>query len=95
MVKYLQQRYDVSAEESVCLFDDDNDLSMAQQCGTRMLPGLTSDSVRRGALENPDWIVASKAGEGVFAIEELLEALLQRVRREKAATEDAASLSVA
>ena len=76
VVKYLQEKFGVSEGESVCLFDDDNDLPMARRCGTCMLPGLTSASVRRAALEHPDWRVATKVDQGVFAIEELLEELL-------------------
>ena len=75
----------VSAAESACLFDDDNDLPMAQQCGVQLLPGLTSKSVERAAAEHPEWHVAPSAGQGVFAIEECLELLLARVRREKGA----------
>jgi len=45
---------------------------------------LSRDQVRRAAAENPSWQVASNAGEGVFAIEALLERLLRRVRAEKA-----------
>ena len=44
-----------------------------------------SDAARHAAEENADWLVASRAGEGVFAIEECLEMLLARVRAEKAA----------
>mmetsp|Transcript_37547 Transcript_37547/g.62167 ORF Transcript_37547/g.62167 Transcript_37547/m.62167 type:complete len:335 (-) Transcript_37547:308-1312(-) len=81
-VIYLQKRFGLRPEECVCLFDDDNDLGMAQQCGVHLLPALTSRSVERAAAENPTWQVASRSGEGVFAIEELLEQLLQRVRAE-------------
>ena len=85
-VAYLQERFHVRRDECACLFDDDNDLPMARLCdGARLLPGLTSDSVRRAAEENADWVVASRAGEGVFAVEECLEMLLARVRAEKAA----------
>ena len=35
-------------------------------------------------MEHPEWQVASRSGQGVFAIEECLELLLERVRREKA-----------
>ena len=82
-VCYLQQRYGLAPEQCVALFDDDNDLPMARQCGTQLLPGLTSKSVARAAAEHPEWQVASRKGQGVFAIEELLEGLLQRVRRER------------
>ena len=80
-VAYLQRQYGLAPEECVALFDDDNDLPMAQQCGMQLLPGLTSDSVRRAAAEHPEWVVASRAGQGVFAIDELLEGLLAAVRR--------------
>ena len=83
VVKYLQEKFGVSEGESVCLFDDDNDLPMARRCGTCMLPGLTSASVRRAALEHPDWRVARRVDQGVFAIEELLEELLAQVRAER------------
>ena len=84
VVAYLQGKFGVSKAESVCLFDDDNDLPMAECCGSHLLPALTSDSVRRAALEHPAWWVAPSAGQGVFAVEECLERLLERVRREKA-----------
>lgn len=68
---------------------------MAHRCtGAQLLPGLTSDSVARAAAENPAWEVAPSAGQGVFAVEECLERLLERVRREKAeaAAEEAAGV---
>lgn len=80
-VAYLQRQYGLAPEECVALFDDDNDLPMARQCGTQLLPGLTSESVRRAAKEHPEWTVASRAGQGVFAIDELLEGLLAAVRQ--------------
>ena len=83
VVAYLQEKFGVTPDECACLFDDDNDLPMAQRCGTHLLPGLTSDSVARAAMEHPEWQVASRSGQGVFAIEECLEQLLERVRREK------------
>ena len=87
VVGYLQGKFGVSEAESVCLFDDDNDLPMASRCGVHFLPGLTSDSVRRAATEHPGWVVPPNEGTGVFAIEACLEMLLERVRREKAAQE--------
>ena len=80
VVAYLQQKWGLAPEECACLFDDDNDLPMALRCGQKLLPGLTSASVERAAAENPEWEVASCAGQGVFAIEECLERLLRRVR---------------
>ena len=81
---YLQRRYGLAPEQCVALFDDDNDLPMARRCeGGQLLPGLTSKSVARAALEHPEWKVAARAGQGVFAIEELLESLLEQVRSER------------
>ena len=79
---YLQRRYGLAPAQCVALFDDDNDLPMARLCGTHLLPGLTSASVARAAAEHPGWRVASRVGQGVFAIEELLEGLLEEVRQE-------------
>ncbi|KAL1528441.1 hypothetical protein AB1Y20_009788 [Prymnesium parvum] len=84
-VAYLQEKWGLAPEECACLFDDDNDLPMAVRCGAHFLPGLTSDSVRRAAMEHPSWVVASKEGQGVFAIEECLEQLLARVKQTAAA----------
>jgi len=95
VVAYLQEKFGVAPDECACLFDDDNDLPMALQCGTHMLPGLTSESVTRAAMEHPQWQVASKSGQGVFAIEECLELLLDRVRKEKSRSGDAAAELVA
>jgi 3-deoxy-D-manno-octulosonate 8-phosphate phosphatase KdsC-like HAD superfamily phosphatase len=89
-VAYLQRKHGLTANECACLFDDDNDLPMAEQCGTHMLPALTSASVRAAAAANPGWAVSSRAGQGVFAVEECLATLLERARREKAAEETAA-----
>mmetsp|Transcript_33085 Transcript_33085/g.104025 ORF Transcript_33085/g.104025 Transcript_33085/m.104025 type:complete len:333 (+) Transcript_33085:68-1066(+) len=83
-VSYLQAKHGVAAAESACLFDDDNDLPMAERCGVHLLPGLTSASVAHAAEAHPDWYVAPSAGQGVFAVEECLERLLARVRAEKA-----------
>ena len=91
VVAYLQHKFGVTPDECACLFDDDNDLPMARQCATHLLPGLTSDSVRASAADNPSWQVAERAGQGVFATEELLESLLARVRAERAQAEPEAS----
>ena len=83
VVAYLQAKFGVAPDECACLFDDDNDLPMARRCGVHLLPGLTSKSVERAALEHPEWYVPPHAGQGVFAIEECLAQLLERVRQEK------------
>lgn len=85
VVAYLQRKFGFAPDECAALFDDDNDLPMAARCGQQLLPGITSKSIERAAAENPAWVVAPSAGQGVFAFEECVEALLQRVRSEKSA----------
>eukprot|EP00571_Detonula_confervacea_P001088 CAMPEP_0172314028 /NCGR_PEP_ID=MMETSP1058-20130122/21483_1 /TAXON_ID=83371 /ORGANISM="Detonula confervacea, Strain CCMP 353" /LENGTH=357 /DNA_ID=CAMNT_0013027781 /DNA_START=75 /DNA_END=1145 /DNA_ORIENTATION=+ len=82
-VNYLQNMFGIKQSETACLFDDDNDLPMAEQCGIHMLPGLTSDSVKAAAAQQPSWQIAKTVGQGVFAIEECLETLLERAKIEK------------
>lgn len=87
-VSYLQHRFGVARAESACLFDDDNDLPMAEMCGAHFLPGLTSRSVMRAADMNPSWHVSPRAGQGVFAVEECLTKLLGWARRSNRAAGD-------
>mmetsp|Transcript_42522 Transcript_42522/g.98946 ORF Transcript_42522/g.98946 Transcript_42522/m.98946 type:complete len:195 (-) Transcript_42522:18-602(-) len=78
-VKYLMDKWGLKPEECVAMFDDDNDLPMAEACGAGMLPGVTSESVRARLAHEPDWTLAEAAGSGVFATEELLQRLLKQV----------------
>ena len=87
-VGYLQRRFGVAREESACLFDDDNDLTMAEMCGAHFLPGVTSQSVMRAADANPSWHVSNRAGQGVFAVEDCLIKLLAWARRDSGAAGD-------
>jgi len=82
-VNYLQNKFGIAKSETACLFDDDNDLPMAEQCGIQMLPGLTSESVKVAAATQPSWEIATTVGQGVFAIEECLEKLLERAKADK------------
>ena len=84
-VAHLQTRFGVERAGSACLFDDDNDLDMAEKCAIHHLPSLTSASVAAAAAQHPEWQVARTAGMGVFAVEECLEALLERAMAEDAA----------
>lgn len=78
-VKYLQKKYGIEQLETACLFDDDNDLLMAEQCGLHFLPSLTSFSIKNAVSHNPSWYVPKTVGQGIFATEECLEAILARV----------------
>ncbi|KAG8470245.1 hypothetical protein KFE25_008666 [Diacronema lutheri] len=75
-VRYLQAKLGLPKADSAALFDDDNDLPMAEECDQQFLPALTSDSIVAAVRAHPQWRVAARCGQGVFAVEELLEALL-------------------
>ena len=78
-VQFLQAKWGFKAEECIALFDDDNDLKMVDQCGVGMLPGITSESVKQRLDSEPSWALARGSGTGVFATEELLQAILDEV----------------
>ena len=78
-VTYLQKKYGIDRLETACLFDDDNDLLMAEQCGLHYLPSLTSFSIKNAVSHNPSWYVPKTVGQGVFATEDCLEMVLARV----------------
>ena len=82
-VMYLQEKFEIDRLETACLFDDDNDLLMAEQCGVHLLPSLTSFSIKNAVSRNPSWHVPKAVGLGVFATEECLEKLLSRVMAEQ------------
>lgn len=75
-LRYLQAKLGLGRAESAALFDDDNDLPMAAECARHLLPSLTSESIVSAVRAHPEWRVATRCGQGVFAIEELLEGLL-------------------
>lgn len=78
-VKYLQKKFGIHRLETACLFDDDNDLLMARECGIHALPSLTSFSIKSAVDQNPSWYIPETVGQGVFATEECLEKLLESV----------------
>jgi hydroxymethylpyrimidine pyrophosphatase-like HAD family hydrolase len=81
-VKYLQKKFGIHRLETACLFDDDNDLLMARECGIHALPSLTSFSIKSAVARNPRWYIPQTVGQGVFATEECLEKLLESVALE-------------
>jgi hydroxymethylpyrimidine pyrophosphatase-like HAD family hydrolase len=78
-VQYLQEKYGIDRLETACLFDDDNDLLMAEQCGVHFLPSLTSFSIKNAVKRHPRWYIPKTVGQGVFATEECLKKILERV----------------
>lgn len=53
--RYIMEKLRVHPDASVALFDDDNDIVMGKLCGRGLLPGVTSDSVRRVLAREPFW----------------------------------------
>ncbi|KAJ1619113.1 hypothetical protein T492DRAFT_1088238 [Pavlovales sp. CCMP2436] len=94
-VRYLQTKLGHTREQSAALFDDDNDLPMAEQCARHLLPALTSESIVEAVRAHPEWRVATRCGQGVFAIEELLEGLLLEAEAAGSRGERAAELQEA
>eukprot|EP00283_Hemiselmis_rufescens_P012536 CAMPEP_0173447864 /NCGR_PEP_ID=MMETSP1357-20121228/39577_1 /TAXON_ID=77926 /ORGANISM="Hemiselmis rufescens, Strain PCC563" /LENGTH=230 /DNA_ID=CAMNT_0014414289 /DNA_START=61 /DNA_END=750 /DNA_ORIENTATION=+ len=72
-VEYLQRKWGVSSDECAAVFDDDNDLCMAAKCRWCLIPSITSESVKQGLEENPQWLCSDKCGTGVFASEEVFQ----------------------
>mmetsp|Transcript_6995 Transcript_6995/g.14502 ORF Transcript_6995/g.14502 Transcript_6995/m.14502 type:complete len:315 (+) Transcript_6995:3171-4115(+) len=72
--RHILALLDVGAEDSVALFDDDNDVELGQLCGKGYLPGITHPSVAKAVGENPHWKVSSH--KGFLGTEEVLEEIL-------------------
>ena len=60
--------------DAVALFDDENDLPMAEVCGHACVMRCTHESIAARLPDNPHWHVAKESG--VLATEEILEMLL-------------------
>jgi 3-deoxy-D-manno-octulosonate 8-phosphate phosphatase KdsC-like HAD superfamily phosphatase len=66
------------AAQAVALFDDDNDLPMAERCGVSMLTQCTHGAVAAAAAAHPEWVKATR--HGPLAAEEVLERVLALMR---------------
>lgn len=74
-VEYLLAELGVSKDDAVALFDDENDLPMANACGHACVMRCTHESIAAHLPKNPHWHVATETG--VLATEEILEMLLE------------------
>jgi len=74
-VEYLLAKLGVSKDDAVALFDDENDLPMANACGHACVMRCTHESIAAHLPENPHWHIASETG--VLATEEILEMILE------------------
>ncbi|MBI2463555.1 HAD family phosphatase [Candidatus Peregrinibacteria bacterium] len=70
-VRYIMEKEHIKKEESIALFDDDNDLPMAEAVGTAMLPGISHESVHLALKKHPDWIISKN--KGILGTEEILK----------------------
>lgn len=75
-VRYILQKKDIKKEESIALFDDNNDLPMAEEVGLSMLPYVSHSSVEEALKKHPEWI--SSKQKGILGIEELLWGIMKK-----------------
>eukprot|EP00555_Chaetoceros_dichaeta_P005354 CAMPEP_0198269934 /NCGR_PEP_ID=MMETSP1447-20131203/43199_1 /TAXON_ID=420782 /ORGANISM="Chaetoceros dichaeta, Strain CCMP1751" /LENGTH=267 /DNA_ID=CAMNT_0043961733 /DNA_START=315 /DNA_END=1118 /DNA_ORIENTATION=- len=76
-VKYLLQTLGIDRDDAVALFDDENDLPMANACGHGCVMRCTHESIAARLEQNPHWHTATEAG--VLATEQILQMLLDNV----------------
>lgn len=60
--RHILKKLSISAQNSVALFDDDNDLELGALCGASFLPSVTHSSVLRAVDQHPNWTVMQRAG---------------------------------
>jgi len=76
-VRHFMEKEGLRKEEAVALFDDDNDLPMANEAAQCYLIQPTHPSIASELKKNPSWIASSRVG--VLAIEEALENVLEQI----------------
>ncbi|KAJ8904040.1 hypothetical protein NDN08_000570 [Rhodosorus marinus] len=69
---------ELTPEDSISMFDDDNDVELGALTGRAFLPGLTHPSVTAALKENPGWEVMPV--EGFLGTEEALARILRAVK---------------
>lgn len=80
-VRHYLERHDLSADDAVALFDDENDLPMADNVKTCFVMQATHASVADALAKNPQWRLAAR--EGVLACEEALSHILAHLEGAK------------
>eukprot|EP01063_Lacrimia_lanifica_P016930 TRINITY_DN2355_c0_g1_i6.p1 TRINITY_DN2355_c0_g1~~TRINITY_DN2355_c0_g1_i6.p1 ORF type:complete len:260 (+),score=86.72 TRINITY_DN2355_c0_g1_i6:592-1371(+) len=76
-VRHYMHREGFAPGDCVALFDDENDLCMAEACGEGYVLGTTHPAVADAMRRHPEWKQAP--GVGPIAAENVLEELLHRV----------------
>mmetsp|Transcript_20065 Transcript_20065/g.50806 ORF Transcript_20065/g.50806 Transcript_20065/m.50806 type:complete len:329 (-) Transcript_20065:1263-2249(-) len=79
-VRHFLREHGIGREEAIAMFDDENDLPMAEQVGISYVLQSTHEAVNQAVSQHPNWHLATKVG--VLAAEEALEDILARVRGE-------------
>mmetsp|Transcript_9668 Transcript_9668/g.17004 ORF Transcript_9668/g.17004 Transcript_9668/m.17004 type:complete len:306 (+) Transcript_9668:119-1036(+) len=69
-VRHYLALHGLKPDQAVALFDDENDLPMAEAVGSCFVLQTTHDSVTQALSDNPKWRLATKTG--VLAAEEAL-----------------------
>lgn len=73
--RHILEVCQVKAEDSVAMFDDDNDLELGALCGAGFLPGVTHASVLDALKQFPKWSLMDR--KGVLGTEDALERIVQ------------------
>ncbi|GBG31030.1 Hypothetical Protein FCC1311_072512 [Hondaea fermentalgiana] len=79
-VRHYLSSHGFSADEAVALFDDENDLPMADAVGRCFVMQATHPAIEAAVKTNPNWHVATSVG--VLATEEVLSSLLAECRHD-------------
>jgi hydroxymethylpyrimidine pyrophosphatase-like HAD family hydrolase len=80
--RYLMELESIKIDDSVALFDDDNDIELGHLCGRSILPGITHPKVKEileGDMKER-WSLTK--ARGVFGAEEALDRLLHSFKDE-------------
>lgn len=73
--RHVLEMLGISADQSVAMFDDDNDLELGALAGRSFLPGVTHPSVLEAMKSQPSWTLTEQ--RGVLGTESALEKILE------------------
>lgn len=76
--RYITEKRGFTADQAVCMCDDDNDLEMAAYVSHAYLPGMSAASVREAVAKDPSRFSVSSV-DGVEGTHEALCAIMERV----------------
>lgn len=72
---YLMEKFNASAETSVFMCDDDNDIELALHVSKAFLPSITSESMRRAVGNRTSHFFVAD-DEGIFGTEQVLDEIV-------------------